>query len=162
MWTDFLALPSGGRINCTHLMRFRAHQTSCGCGSIVRKHKSKEGTSGLSWLSQRKGVKEPVDQNLGRTMRVEHPAPPSTNHLGLIVNTWTVERPLSETPELLLIVLQFLKRSSMTCILTVLTMTCESMRYLRSRSRLGKLFVVTVLQIDCRGCFVLFFFFPLG
>lgn len=138
MWTDILALPSGGRINCAHLMWLRAHQTSCGCGSVVRKHKSKEGTSGLSWLSQRKGVKEPVDQNLGRTMRVEHPTPPSTNHLGLIVNTWTVERPLSETPELLLIVLQFFKRPSMTCILTVLTTSCESMRYLPSRSRLGK------------------------
>lgn len=93
-------------------------------------------------------------------MRVEHPTPPSTNHLGLIVNTRTVERPLSETPELLLIVLQLFKRSLMTCILTVLTMSCEAMRYLRSRSRLGKLFVVTVLQIDCRGCFVLLFFFP--
>lgn len=57
-------------------MRFWAHQTSNGWGSIVRKHKSKEGTQGLSWLSKGQVMKEPKDQNLGKDERKKLPTPP--------------------------------------------------------------------------------------
>lgn len=42
-------LPSG-RINCTEQMWFRAHQNTNECRSLLRKHNSKEGISGLAWL----------------------------------------------------------------------------------------------------------------
>lgn len=148
-------LPSGGRINCTSLMRFRAHQTLSEWGSIARKHKSKEGTSGLSWLPapRSEGACRP---NLGNSLRIKHPTPVCAENMKFDcqqhincrkTRVWDFRA--SDCSHQLFGIHRRLVTSQCK-------QSCELMRYLRWRSSLGEPFVVTVLQIDCGDCFVFF------
>lgn len=93
-------------------MRFRAHQTLNGWGSVVRKHKSKEGISGLSWLPPTPTSEGAYRPNLGKDERKKKKHPASSEgrkHEVLIVsNTLTVDRPLSGISELLIVLLHSL------------------------------------------------------
>lgn len=57
-----------GRINCTEQMWFGAHQNTNECRSLLQKHNSKEGISGLAWLRPH-GSEGTWNPNLGKYWR---------------------------------------------------------------------------------------------